>query len=591
MPMTVDQISIQGFLDLFRAIVRQKEAAGIAAILDNPDDLLERAQTYGTQYKNGSWGWSSNIWSRSQAGSVVVEREEDLALEHRQLMLRVLEHILCRPMLQVDRTIGTPGERAAMKSRLYCDPQFPDIAYRWGELNFPGDRSAEPDATLFCIPHYLGNPNVPGTREMLNVLRFPNHGYTIVTASSYQGEVKKGFLSHWIKFVYDRGGTGEHAALREFTIKTVEGRQRRVVMGVWGLSGSGKSTHGMYAVDRVIADRFRREFGVDPLEWLGEQAIKNDDIVAVFPDRVLSSERGSWTKTEDVDPSQVGIYRAALAPHALHENTEWDERGEVCFDGKLFQYWGTLNRNARTVLLLEDTGYFDGEVDSSGPLNMAIFISPGYVCDFAWVKLVDTAFAAKVLADGRTVGHPAQSLKGVGEVKYETRYCLPFTMGVPSSAHVHRFFTFLEARVAAGDPIDVYCINTTGRVGTEYRWEPLDRNGTTVEVPRVVFEEVNGKKKPVGGTGPTIEETELFLFQAARGTVEWDPHPIWGERVLIPAKVPGLTDERLRALSPFTYRSLQEMRRLLGAQIETSKAALATQCPGLDPKIHDAMDF
>jgi len=591
MLMTPDEMTIAGFLDHFHRIVREKEAAGISAIHNNPADLLDRAKLYGLQYKNGSWGWASNVWSRSAAGTMVVDREEDLCLEQRQLMLRTLEHILCRPLIQVDRTLGTPGERAAMHCRLYCDPQFPDIAYRWGELAFPADPSAEPDATLFCLPHYLGNPHVPGSDELLSVLRFPNHGYTIVTISSYQGEVKKAFLSHWIKFAHDHGGTGEHAALREFTVRRVDGTSRSVVMSVWGLTGSGKSTHGMYAVDEAAAAVFQREFGVNPLDWLSDQTVKNDDIVAVFPDRVLSSEKGSWTKTEDVDAGQIGIYRAATAPHALHENTEWDETGEVSFAGRLFQYWGRYNQNARTVLRLEDTGFFDGDINSSGPLNMAVFISPGYVCDHAWVKLVDPAFAAKVLADGRTVGHPAQSHKGIGEVKYETRYCRPFTMGVPAAAHVHRFHTFLEARLAAGDPIEVFRINTTGRVGAEYRWEPLERDGTTVEVPRVVFEEVNGKRTPVGGTGPTIEETELFLFQAARGAVEYKSHPIWGEKVLVPVKVPGLSDERLKALSPFTYHSIPEMRRLLVAQVETSKAALAVQCPGLDPAIHDAMDF
>jgi len=589
--MTVDQMTIAGFLEHFRRIVREKEAAGITPILTNPSDLLERAKLYGMAYGNGSWGWGSNIWSRSAAGTMVVEREEDLGPEQRQVMLRTLEHILCRPLIQVDRTVGTPGERAAMRCRLYCDPQFPDVAYRWGELTFPGDPSAEPEAVLFCLPHYLGNPRVPGSDEILSVLRFPSHGYTIVTMSSYQGEVKKGFLSHWIKFAYDRGGTGEHAALREFSIRRVDGSLRRIVMGVWGLTGSGKSTHGMYAVDEATAAVFQRQFGVNPLDWLTDQAIKNDDIVAIFPDRVLGSERGSWTKTEDVDPGQMGIYRAAMAPRALHENTEWDETGQVSFAGQLFQYWGRPNQNARTVLRLEDTGFFDGDVDSSGPLNMAVFISPGYVCDHAWVKVADTAFAAKVLADGRTVGHPAQSRQGIGEVKFETRYCRPFTMGVPASAHVHRFYTFLEARSAAGDSIEVFRINTTGRVGANYRWEPLERNGTTVEVPRVIFEEVDGKRRPVGGTGPTIEETELFLFQAARGAVEWEPHPIWGQKVLVPVRVPGLSDARLKALSPFTYRSLHEMRRLLGAQVETSKAALAVQCPGLDPVIHDSMDF
>lgn len=64
------------------------------------------------------------------------------------------------------------------------------------------------------------------------------------------------------------------------------------------------------------------QFGVNPLEYVKDQVIKNDDIVAVFEDRVIGSEKGSWTKTEDVDESQITIWRAAMSPRALHENTE-----------------------------------------------------------------------------------------------------------------------------------------------------------------------------------------------------------------------------------------------------------------------------
>ena len=78
MTMTVEQMTASGFLGLFESIVRQKEAAGIKALDRNPTDLLDRAKLYGTQYRNVSWGWASNIWNRSAAGSVVIEREEDL---------------------------------------------------------------------------------------------------------------------------------------------------------------------------------------------------------------------------------------------------------------------------------------------------------------------------------------------------------------------------------------------------------------------------------------------------------------------------------------------------------------------------------
>ncbi len=586
-----EEITANTFLEIFRKIVKKKEAAGITAIQNNPKDLLQRAKSYGTEYKNGSWGWTSNIWNRSAAGSVAVEKDEDLRSEHIQLMQRVLEQILCKPMIQVDANLGQAGSRAEMRCRLYIDPQFPDIAYRWKELNFPGDPSKDPDVTIFCIPHYLENSNVPSSHEMLRVIRFPDHGFSVITASSYQGEVKKGFLSHWIYHVYKKGGTGEHASLKEFTAKRTDGKNKRIIMALWGLTGSGKSTHGMYTINSRTAPLFKEKFGIDMSKYITEQVIKNDDIIGVFEDRVLSPEKGSWTKTEDLDERQEAMYNAATASRALHENTEWDEKGNVSFEGKLFQYHGKPNQNARTVLMIEDTGYYDGSVDSGGPLNMAVFISPGYISDYAWLKINDAAFAAKILSDGRTTGHPAQSRKGVGEEKYESRYCLPFTIGVGNAAHVKRFHDFIKKREKTNSPLEVYQISTTGRVGAHYDWVEGHLGDKKVRFPKTKFEEIGGKIRPVGGTGPTIEETELFLFQAARGAVKYAPHPVWGEKVLVPVEVEGLSKERLEELNPFHYRSPAEMKRLLNAQIITSKFYLDQQCPGLSKVIYNAMDF
>lgn len=591
MPFTANDITITGFLKIFKDIIESKKRAGITAIQDNPKDLLKRAKYYGTQYKNKSWGWTSNIWSRSAKGSVVVNTDGELQAPHKELMVRVLEHILCQPMIQVDANLCEPGSKAEMKCRLFCDPQFPDIAYRWQQLNFKGDPTSEPDATLFFIPHYLENPNVPGRPDMLRVIRFPNHNYTIVTGSSYQGEVKKGFLSHWIYHVYKKGGTGEHASLKEFTVKMKDGRKKRIAMCVWGLTGSGKSTHGLYIVDKHNARIFKKQFGIDVSRFIYDQAVKNDDIVGVFKDQVVSPEKGSWTKTEDVDDTQIGIYKAAMSSHALHENTEWDEKGEISFEGRLFQYHGRPNQNSRTVLMLKDTGYFDGSVDSSVALNMAVFISPGYSSDFAWLKIDNCEFAAKILADGRTVGHPAQSRQGVGEVKYATRFCLPFTMGTGNAEHVKRFHGFMRDRATTDNPMHIYLINTTGRMGTEYDWAEETFGKDRIQIPRTRFKEMNGKIKPVGGTGPSIEETELFLLQAARGDIEYEAHPIWGEKVLVPKNIPGISPERLRELNPFTYHSIEKMKRLLRSQIQVGKFFLRQQCPGLPEDVFNAMDF
>ncbi|MFH1612135.1 MAG: phosphoenolpyruvate carboxykinase (ATP) [bacterium] len=586
-----EEITISNFLNIFKKIIEIKNNAGIISIINNPKDLLDRAKLYGIQYKNGSYGWASNIWSRSAAGSLVIDKEEDLTSECKELMNTVLEQILCRPLIQVDANLGQPDSYSEMKARLYIDPQFPDIAYRWKELNFNGTFEGEPDATIFCIPHYLENPIISNTSEMLKIIRFPHYNYTIITCSSYQGECKKGFLSHWIYNVYKKGGTGEHASLKEFTVKKIDNKKKRIVMGTWGLSGSGKSTHGMYIFNEKTESIYKDKFGINVLDLVSDQVIKNDDIIGIFEDRVESPERGAWSKTEDVNETQIAMFTAGMAKRALHENTEFDENGDVSFKGKLYQYHNKLNRNARTVFYLNDTGYYDGNVNSTEPLNMAVFISQGYISDFAWLKINDMNFAAKVLADGRTIGHPSQGSKGVGEEKYESRYCLPFTIGVGCSAHVNRFHQFLVKRKETNNPIEVYQINTTGRIGAEYEWDQKKIGENEINFPKVKFIEVNGKNKPIGGESPSIEETELFLLQAARGAVKYESHPIWGNKVLMPIEVEGISKKRLLELNPFNYRSLEEMQSLLKAQVIMSKHSLDKQCFGLNKSIYDAMDF
>jgi phosphoenolpyruvate carboxykinase (ATP) len=348
----------------------------------------------------------------------------------------------------------------------------------------------------------------------------------------------------------------------------------------------------MYIFGERNKDIFKEKFGIDPTKYVSNQVLKNDDILAILEDRVYGSERGSWTKTEDIEESQLPIWRAANSPRALHENTEFDPDGNPSFKGELFQYYGLPNRNARSVFYLDDTGVFDGSINSSAPLNTAVFISPGNLSDYAWCKLEDPNFAARVLADGRSVGHPAISISVIGKELYETRYCLPFTMGVSSAAHVARFREILRKQREKDRPIDVYLVNTTGKIGAEYEWIDEKLGEKTYRMPRTKLGPGrNGIPKPIGGISPSIEETELFLLQAARGAVRYEPHPIWGEKVLVPVEVEGISTERIKELNPFTYRSKEEMKKLLEAQIIKSKYYMSIQAQGLPDYIYNAMDF
>ncbi|HDN82940.1 MAG TPA: phosphoenolpyruvate carboxykinase (ATP), partial [Candidatus Altiarchaeales archaeon] len=581
------ELTIKKFIDTFHEILEWKKKLGRRAYYDNPDreTLRAQAQFYGEPYANGSIGWTSNIWSRSEKSSVSVEDDSQLEYEHKLLMRSALEYVLApNPLIKVDGILGQ-NERVRFHCRVWVDARYPDLPLRWRELTFPADPNAKPNMEMLVLPGLWTPATVPGSdgKVPLFIIRFPEHWFSLITVSSYQGEIKKGCLSHWIYYVYLKGGTGIHAGSRVFEVLDKNNKWKKVGMIIFGLTGSGKSTHSMYVFDETNA-KFYQDRGIDVLKIVRNQYVKNDDIIALFDDCALGSERCTWTKTEDVTPKQILIYKAGMSPRAMHENTGMDINGNPDFLDTTLQYRGRVNQNARTVMYFEDMKpYFDGSVDIDFPPNMVVFISPGYLTDYAWVKINDANFAALVLAAGRTVGHPAQGAEGICEEKFCPLYN-PFIIGkrARKADHVHRFRDIkvrrdLLAKKTGQDTLECYLINTTGRVGTEY--EIKDGHAYPI------FKEVNGKRVPVGGTGPSIEETELFLLQAARGLVKYKPHPIWGEKVLVPVEVPGIPKERLKELDPFTYRTMDEMKTLLRIQIRKMKEVLDKEVKGLDPEI------
>lgn len=589
----MQDITIDSFIEAFHEIIDWKKSMGWRAYYDNPEREVLRAQAqfYGEPYANGSIGWASNIWSRSKASTDVIEDNDQLTDEHRLLMRSALEYILApNPLIKVDGVLGQ-DPRVKFHCRIWCDARYPDLPLRWREMTFLPDIDSIPNMEALMLPGLWTPATIPGSngKTPMILIRFSEKWFTLGAVSSYQGEWKKSCLTHWIYHVYLEGGTGVHAGTRQFTVKDKDGNWKKVGMVIWGLTGSGKSTHGMYMFDKNNEGFFTKQ-GIDVLSLVKDQYVKNDDIVGLFEDMVLGSEKGAWTKTEDVDPSQVAIYKAGMSPRALHENTGKGKNGNPDFLDEILQYRGMPNRNARTVMCLEDMSpYFDGSIDIAFPPNMAIFISPGYLADYAWLKIQDPYFAAATLAAGRTVGHPAQSTEGVGEEKYSPLYN-PFIIGKKATPadHINKFLEIKLARdhralQGSEETLQCYLINTTGRVGCKYTIE----DGK----PKPVFEEKSGTKKPIGGSGPSIVETEIFILQEARGLVKYGPHPLWGEKVMCPVEIPGLSHERIKELNPFTYRTLDEMKFLLNAQIDQTKKVFQKKIPELKPEIFNAMDI
>jgi len=621
LPFTIpdlENLTMESFKDTYKTIIEWKKTQSVSPIIPEPDDdtIRKWMKPYSLDFKNGSVGVHPNIESRSKANTYVVDTNNDLEKSSRMLMLYVLELMIKTPLIQTDQYVGT-HDMVRMHRRSYVDGRFAS-AILMSHVLFPkAPPSEEPDAETLFLPSYWPmhlNPKIPGTDLPMAVMRMSDTMISIVTGTHYGGEWKKDALTQWNKFVFEKGGLGEHASLKEMEVK-YEGNDerikkflkdgwRRITLQVYSLTGGGKSTHGLYVLSKENKHLYQEKFGIDLTDITKNQFIKNDDMtgtgfidkIGTDLDRVYSPEQGSWTKTEDVDINQIGIYKAGMASHAFHENTEWDTEGNPSFAGTLYRYGGRLNQNARTTLRLQDTGFFDGNVNSTGPSNMIIFVSPGYLTDFAWVKIQDLDIAAAIYGAGRTVGHPAQSAKGIGEEKFSPNYNDPFIMGKEHTAanRTIRYREYFENRRKAADegssePLEIYLINTTGKIGTKITSE----NGKNF---KPVFEEVKRpdgtiKKKPVGGTGPTIEETELFIHMAAAGRVKYEPHPIYGKKVLIPVKVPGLSDKRIKELNPFNHHDMDIIKAMLKEQVDRTKAVFDKKLKGLPQNIYNALDF
>ena len=106
---TIENMTIESFIDTFHRIMDWKRQNGWRAFYDNLtyETLFRQAEFYGEEYANNSHGWSCNIWSRSKANTAVVETNDDLRDEHKFLMRSALEYVLTpNPLVKVDGVYG-----------------------------------------------------------------------------------------------------------------------------------------------------------------------------------------------------------------------------------------------------------------------------------------------------------------------------------------------------------------------------------------------------------------------------------------------------------------------------------------------------
>lgn len=191
----------------------------------------------------------------------------------------------------------------------------------------------EPAFRLIYTPDFR-----PDLRKEQGIVVDLDNYVTYVMGCDYFGESKKGALRMLAAFVYRNGGLLMHSGA-----KTIELESGSLVMGVLGLSGTGKTTTTFSRQGKVAR----------PVQ---------DDMIAIWPHGDISvTENGCFAKTYGLtEDSEPVIYRGTLSPSAWIENVYVDEHGKAVFDKDLL----TADDVKRMRTMLIGTGAPEHNVDA-----------------------------------------------------------------------------------------------------------------------------------------------------------------------------------------------------------------------------------
>jgi len=260
-------------------------------------------------------------------------------------------------LIEIDGYVGL-GKRAIAVQWLYS-PEAANIAGMQQVLSFPRE-DVEGDAakTTEFAPHFrlvytpdLMLEDMPGRQAIIVDL---DNYVTYIMGADYFGESKKGALRMLCALHYRNGGLVMHAGA-----KTVDTGNERLVMGVLGLSGTGKTTTTFSQQGRLA----------QPVQ---------DDMITIWPQGEISiTENGCFAKTYGLtEDSEPIIYRGTVSGDAWIENCFIDEDGRPVFDKGLL----SSKEVARLQDVLVATGapadnvkkYIDGDVTADDVISDGI---------------------------------------------------------------------------------------------------------------------------------------------------------------------------------------------------------------------------
>jgi len=216
-------------------------------------------------------------------------------------------------LIRIDGYQGL-GPKAPAVQWLYT-PEAANVAGMQQVLAFPRDAVEDeeslqapfrPQLRVIMTPGCLS----PETPAEVAVIVDLDHWTTYVLGSDYFGESKKGMLRMLNDFVYQRGGLVLHAGAKAVTVN-----DRRIMMAVMGLSGTGKTT-------TTFSKQGEK---TEPIQ---------DDMIVLWPDGECTvTENGCFAKTYGLDEkAEPVIYRGTMSPDAWVENGYLDRDEDFAYD-------------------------------------------------------------------------------------------------------------------------------------------------------------------------------------------------------------------------------------------------------------------
>lgn len=405
------------------------------------------------------------------------------------------EYIKRAPMVLVNRTMGSNDEFSPNCS-IFVSIQRSEmirLAYMTWATLFPVRPDSGPKQYIVYIPEWQ-----EGERQ---ILVFPEISTTIVLGTDYYGESKKGFLRMAMWNAKQKGMLGLHAGTKILRSKGPDGRIKRYGMIIFGMSGTGKTTHTCHT--HGLNDKGE---GIEILQ---------DDVVFLKKDgAAYGSERGFYLKTEGLDSvTQPIIYKAATSRDAIFENVMIDYEGNIYFEDD------TLTSNGRGIMMREDLSPYISQSINLPPVNdmdglIIAFITRRHtVAPLAARLTPEQAAATFMLGESieTTAGDPKRAGESIREVGTN-----PFIIG-DKAYEGNWFYDFVKQHEGR-----VWCYQlNTGGMGEIIENQP---NGTKVFKRKVQRIE--------------IPEMAAIIRGIVRGTITWGKDKYWNLEV--PTFVDGM---------------------------------------------------